>query len=199
MKTMVEKTELLAGGLRLILDFCRVNNLYSPPVMSIDSPNWKFSSACAYYRRNQITICVARCAAIGRAGRSWSFPGYCVDRTPYGVLAHELGHHVDFTMDEPGSGPYWSGYGKRAKAETGETPLTTYCPNPAEWFAEMFRLFLTNPDLLRQVRPRTYEWLRKDFKPVEKRQWDEVLAPAPERTLIAAQRKIAEAQRRAGR
>src|SRR6266542_543457 len=50
---------------------------------------------CAYYRDGEIEIWVQSCAAIGRVGRQWSYPGYVVDRTPYGVLAHALGHHVD--------------------------------------------------------------------------------------------------------
>lgn len=43
--------------------------------------------------------------------------------------------------------------------ESGELPITSYAPNPAEWFAEIFRLFVTNHGLLKQLRPKTYNIL----------------------------------------
>ena len=68
--------------------------------------------------------------------------------------------------------------------------LTNYCPNDAEWFAEIFRLFVTNSDLLRLIKPRTYSELRKLYKPVIDDPWRLVLKDAPERTLLAASNKI---------
>ena len=81
-------------------------------------------------------------------------------------------------------------YSIKMRAEVDEPKLTNYCPNDAEWFAEMFRLFLTNPDLLRYLRPRTYAALRRDFEPPEKRSWATVLFQAPPRTLNAARKKV---------
>ena len=59
--------------------------------------------------------------------------------------------------------------------------LTSYCPNNAEWFAEMFRLSITNSQLLQQLRPRTYKL---------KVQWLKVLGDdVPERIVQALHNK----------
>lgn len=186
----MNKIELFAQGLDLMLQFGKLNNFVLPMTHQWPKEDrWPFPHACAYYRPNQITICVRRCAHIGTGGASWSFPGYTVDRTPYGVLAHELGHHVDHHMSDR-KGRYFGDYSIKMRAEVDEPKLTNYCPNDAEWFAEMFRLFMTNPELLRYLRPRTYAALRRDFEPPEKRAWAQVLFGAPPRTLNAASKKV---------
>jgi predicted lipoprotein len=81
------------------------------------------------------------------------------------------------------------------RGQSGEKPITSYCPNDAEWFAEMFRVFVTNPDLLRLVRPRTHrEMVSAGLKPVFSESWRERLKDAPERTLKAAERQVEAAQ-----
>ena len=127
----------------------------------------------------------AACAAIGTAGRQWSYPGHTVDRTPYGVIAHELGHHVDGAH---GSAPSREGYGARWRVETREKPLTGYCRDDNEWFAEMFRLFITNPNLLRLERPKTHALMMDQWSPAETRAWDVVLASAPRQLELLRRR-----------
>ena len=51
---------------------------------------------------------------------------------------------------------------------------------------------MTNPYLLCLIRPRTFDELRSRFKPVETRDWRDVLADAPERTIEMAERLVAE-------
>jgi hypothetical protein len=177
----------LAGG-DLIEKFCSINGLSMPEIQKTAATEWQFGP-CAYYRPTYIAICVSKCAVIGTAGRQWSYPGYTVDRTPYGVLAHELGHHVDREMGVI-KGAYWSNFSKDMRATTREEQITSYCPNDAEWFAEMFRVFVTNPDMLRILRPRTFDAIHRRFKPVESRAWRDVLQGAPDRTIVAAERKI---------
>jgi hypothetical protein len=183
--------ELLFGRGALTLElFCKANSLAIPQLVVCPRHDWPFSP-CAYYREGVISICVDKCAPIGTAGRSWSFPGYTVDRTPYGVIQHELGHHADRTRGNV-KGKYWSEYSIQFKAAVQESALTSYEPNPAEWFAEMFRLFVTNPDLLRQLRPLTYARLIADgYKPLFGDSWQDRLADAPQRTINAAANKIA--------
>lgn len=182
---------MLASGQSLMAEFCEANRLMGPLIDVVRPQDWRFSSTCAYYRQDQITICVERCAHIGRVGRAWSFPGYVIDRTPHGVVQHELGHHVDFTRSEL-RGAYGGDFSSRMRQATGEPKLTNYCPNDWEWFAEMFRLFVTNSDLLRAVRPRTYQAIRTaGYRPVIDRPWREVLAAAPQRTIEMAARKAA--------
>lgn len=186
---MTSKLEMFAGGVRLVRDFCDVNGLPRPRIDVVPKAEWRFASTCAYYRRDVITICLERCAHVGHGGRAWSYPGYVADRTPYGVMAHELGHHVDWHRSEV-KGAYWGEFSQEMRRRSGERRLTSYCPNDAEWFAEMFRLFCTNPRLLELVRPRTHElMLEAGLKPVETRGWGDVLADAPQRTRDMAERK----------
>lgn len=181
------KEELLLRGQTLVEDFCRLNGIEAPGLELIASKDWKFS-VCAYYRPSTTRICLAKCAAVGHAGMAWSYPGYTVDRTPYGVLAHELGHHIDVVKSVV-KRAYFGDFSLNIQKASGEAAISSYCPNPAEWFAEMFRVFATNPDLLRLLRPRTHQLLRDHFQPVFHDTWRDRLASAPDRTIAAAARK----------
>ena len=173
---------LLQQGYKLASNFCVHNNLPRPGLRVQEQ--WRLH-ACAYWRNDTIYICPTLCASPGRAGRRWSWPGYVVDRTPYGVICHETGHHVDWHSQR---GP--KSYSSVLRQQSQEPPITSYCPNDDEWFAEIFRLFLTNPDLLRLLRPKSFKLLATDFKPEIDANWHKVLETAPERYLIAAQNKI---------
>lgn len=183
------KHQLKFDGEVRIGNWCFINNVSQPRVEESGEP--ELFGTCAYYRDGVIHIQTARCAAIGTAGRQWSYPGYVVDRTPYGVLCHELGHHVDSAHGAAGGS-----FGKELQQATKESAITGYAPNHNEWFAEMFRLFVTNPELLFLLRPLTYaamiaRWPRRS---VEK-PWEEVLVGAP-RQIQAARNKIREAERK---
>lgn len=185
------KLEMLVSGLKLARDFCAANGMREPGVEIYENADWRYPSTCAYYRPERIHIAPGRCAHIGRAGRAWSYPGYVIDRTPHGVVAHELGHHVDHMRSDV-KGAYGGDFSSRMRAETGEPKLTNYCPNDWEWFAEMFRLFVTNSDLLRVVRPRTHTAIVcAGIRAVVDRPWREVLVDAPARTIEMAARKAA--------
>jgi len=185
----MNKPEMLDAGVQLITRFCETNGLVVPEVQIIPRAEWPFAHTCAYYRPTFIKICLERCAHIGTAGRQWSYPGYRVDRTPYGVLAHEVGHHADYTRSVV-KGAYFGDYSRNLKAWSGEAQLTSYAPNFAEWFAEMFRLFITNSQLLKALRPKTYDLLTKDFIPVVTDDWRVVLKDAPGRTQAVMQRMV---------
>lgn len=187
------KSDLMRLGRDLMTRFCAANNVPEPVIELAPSKDWAFG-VCAYYRMNTINLCLAKCAPIGLAGASWSYPGYTVDRTPYGVIQHELGHHVDVQRSQR-VGPYFGDFSIGMRKAAGEEPITSYCENDYEWFAEMFRLFVTNPDLLSEVRPRTYAEMRKHFTPVVADTWGHVLGNAPDRTIKQAGKKVAEAIR----
>lgn len=191
--TVETKEVMFRAGVRLVRRFCTENNLSVPEIVEHPSGSWPFN-ACAYYRQDAIHICIPRCAGIGVTGRAWSYPGNTVDRTPYGVLAHELGHHIDFYRGTDREA-FWSEYGAGVMVATGEAPLTSYAAtHPAEWFAEAARLFITNPDLLRRLRPRTYARLIADgLKPAFTDDWRARLEGAPPRTIEAVARKVAKA------
>lgn len=178
------RDEMAARGAALVALFCRANKLPAPRLHGMVPVR----GACGLYRArgHHIHVDTARCARLGWGGPAWSWPGYIIDRTPYGVHAHEMGHHIDHVM---------GGVALVARLAAGEDRLTNYCPNNGEWFAEMCRLFATNPALLAAVRPATYNHLtgRLGLKPVEQRPWPVVLAGAPARTLAMAARRISEA------
>jgi hypothetical protein len=184
------KQALYDRGVDLLWTFCEANGLKVPEVKREPPAGWPFG-VCAYYRADRITICVEKCAAIGVAGMAWSFPGHSVDRTPYGVIAHELGHHVDLARSTRRD-RYRGDFSLEMRARCAEAPLTSYCPDDGEWFAEMFRLFVTNPDLLHQLRPRTFrDLLGMGFVPVFDDPWYSRLAEAPERTVQSIINKLA--------
>lgn len=188
------KIQLLASGVALVKAFCERNGLETPGLQVYSSTEWRFDSVCAYYRPVCIHIALSRCAHPGTAGASWSWPGYVIDRTPHGVMAHELGHHVDHALSSV-KGAYGGDFSVKLRARTGEPKLTNYCPNDWEWFAEIFRLFVTNPDLLERLRPKTHAELSRELDIVETREWFEVLDGAPARTIAQAERKMAEVPR----
>lgn len=189
------KYDLYQDGVDLVDKFCAANGIEPPEIEEINPGDRLYEGiqACGWYRKGTISIAPAKCAFLGRGGPYWSWPGYVIDRTPYGVMAHELGHHVDLLNADKKKGSYSSDFSQKIMEESKETKLTNYCPNPAEWFAEMFRLFLTNPHLLSKLRPETYQLLLSYFAPVEKRTWKQVLSKAPKRTIQQAQKKIKDA------
>lgn len=179
---MSSKADLFDRGRAHIARWCALNVVELPRITTrTGRPTF---GVCAYYRDGEITIWVNACAAIGRVGRQWSYPGYVVDRTPYGVLAHELGHHVDRQHGPNG------GFRSHVWRPLDAAALTGYCPNDNEWFAELFRLFVTNPDLFRRVRPKIADLFFNDWGHIaETRSWRVVLAESP-RHIAAAQNKI---------
>lgn len=183
------KRAMFCRGVDLLRAFCDINRMPLPAIQIVEPAQWMFGKVCAYYRPTYISMCVERTAHVGLCGQQWSYPGYVIDRTPYGVLAHELGHHADVTRSTA-RGAYFGDYSAKMRHATGEKSLTGYCPNDAEWFAEMFRLFATNPDLLRNLRPRAWEALRADFEPAITTHWRAVLDGAPARTVDMAAQKI---------
>lgn len=188
--TLSVKEALAAKGRTRVVKFCEANSLRIPEFKTISREVVRsIGGTCAYYRPQTIYLNVAACAAPGHAGRCWSWPGYVIDRTPFGVYAHELGHHADWSRSTV-KGRYSGDLSIRLRKEAGEEQLTGYCDNDGEWFAEMFRLFVTNPDLLRCVRPKTFELLCGHFTPVVKASWRVVLRNAPQRTVDQAEKKV---------
>lgn len=173
--------ELLDLGIARVTEFCRRNDLEPPIINVIRREVWHLD-LCAYWRPEGIkvhprlaaegygpgiNICPEECSRPTTQAqfRNWSWPGSVSDRTPYGVLAHETGHYLDWTVGERKE-TYSSEYSEAVMKESGEQPITSYAPNPAEWFAEMARLFITNPLLLRALRPRAYGILCERFSPL---------------------------------
>lgn len=188
------------AGVALMEKFCERNGWAVPKVtrMTPGHRYWLVGS-CAFYRPELgIHIAVERCANLGYGGRSWSWPGYTVDRTPYGVIQHELGHHIDLSSPRSPSGKLIS---QGLFEETKEPALTGYLGTDKkpetitmEWFAEIFRLFVTNPCLCEKLRPKFYRrMIGFGFQPVvNDGNWKDTLRVhnAPERIINQAEKKI---------
>lgn len=206
--------ELLAGlGVVRMDEFCKVNGIPAPGVFSVSVNAWYFGSVCAFYRPDTdavrdvsvgeekmrergygpgINICITHCGRLAphEVCRNWSWPGNDTDREPYGVIAHELGHHCDWFVGKR-KWEYGSEYCEEVMEGSGEKPLTSYAAaNPAEWFAEAFRLFVTNYGLLAQLRPRTFDILSRKWEPVGTSNWIQALGEnVPERIVTNLMKK----------
>jgi hypothetical protein len=181
---MNDKETLYFAGLARAKKFCELNNLPMPAVTRLARTDRLYRLAtCAYYRKSDgIVIMVEKCASRGYGGPAWSWPAYAVDRTPYGVIQHELGHHVDQHLSRVVEGKLEMLFSKHIYELSREEPLTGYLgtdKNPLtffmEWFAEIFRIYVTNPDLCRELRPKFYAALLPILSPIASGKWFVVL------------------------
>lgn len=180
---MKTKEELVDIAIKEMEMFCKHHGLIIPDVVFVEKDHRTAPSkfgVCAYYRKNIITIELKACARIGLGGREWSFPHYRIDRTPYGVIAHELGHHVDLSSLTNDQRKEFE------EAIIGSNKITNYEPNIRESFAETFRLYFTNPNLLEVWSPSRYKFMKKYWTSLyEKYKWEELLRlkECPERQI----------------
>jgi hypothetical protein len=181
----MNKNLLYQNSELLVKKFLDENHL-KYPIVELNS---NFSDCGAfYYRDNKIVVNISNCSSIGKSGMRWSYPGYVIDRTPYGVLCHEIGHYIDKLYSSPKTL-----FSYECRKYSKENKITNYCPNTEEWFAEIFRLFLTNPDFLKVFRPKTFNFIKETgIQYTENRKWQEVLQHAPIRTLQMAEKKLRE-------
>jgi hypothetical protein len=188
------KQKLYKRGTERMDRFCKANSLTAPKVMVVPHADWHVGF-CAYYRPEEgIKICLEECAfpASPYNPRQWTWPGSDTDREPYGVICHEMGHHLDLEVSYS-KGAYYGNFSTAAMKESREKPLTGYSPNPAEWFAEMARLFITNHALLYLLRPRTWDLFVKRWEPVSDEDWREELGMGvPDRIVANLEKKIRE-------
>lgn len=138
-----------------------------------------------------------KCASpVKRPGYRWSFTGYKADLTAPGVIAHEMGHHVWECVIRDDAGKRharwqrnlirnWRAFVSDEPAPSGYGATSTH-----EDFAESFKLFLLNPDLLYIGRPRRHAFFVTQLYiyPIVEATWHEVLQNAHEKIIDAVQR-----------
>ena len=186
----LSKQQLFDRGVDLAKKFLAVNNLYIPEFLTYqqvfagdptsrsyrilrkleNGPHQGYGTG--YYSHNRVFVNLKKAAWLVRkpACSSWSFPGYKVDREPCGVVAHEVGHHVDKCLCDASRVGLWRHTVSISK------PITSYEPNLSESFAETLRLFILNPDLLRRGSPQRFDFLvAGGLRPSENRDFIEVL------------------------
>ncbi len=152
----LDNLELAKFGQARVEVFLSKNGLPKPKELNFVE-NRGMCGLCTFPedRRNRddhpvILVQPSGCAKPSRGyGMKWSFPGYVTDRTPVGVVAHEIGHHID----------YETGFPSRSMPRSGK--VSSYEPNHLEAWAETMRLFILNPDLLRTISPDRYKYVRE--------------------------------------
>lgn len=170
------KAECVEIGWLEAWHFLTINNIQLPRFMNIPEPRKGY---CGVYQHRSKTVCVyspevAKVSMRPAPGnRQWSYPGYRVDRTGVGVVCHEVGHHIDFTL----------GITARRRFPSHIEKVSSYEPNVMESIAETLRVFILNPCLLHIYAPQRCEFLINEvgLKPSINADWDEVLAMAPDR------------------
>lgn len=182
----MSKADLCCLSVELCTEFLQLNNLTVPKYVIFrqeSSPG----GYCGLYTNNLIRVWASNVAKIAFVPfmRSWSYPGYKVDRTGMGVVAHETGHHV---VKE-------TGLLRKLSAELSHTlryeKLTGYEPNLDEMLAETLRIFILNPDLLRKIAPNRYKFLvDAGLKPLIKDDWETVMKNADAKYISAVKKSI---------
>lgn len=134
-----------------------------------------------YYQNGMVFVNLDACQV---PGRGYSWPCGKSDRTPVGVVAHEVGHHVSKDL--------LISHDEYKNFVRGERPVSSYRPNVEEDIAEAMRLFILNPDLLKKGWPKRYKYLRDvlRLKPPHKEKWNIVLRGAPTRMYQMAERAV---------
>ena len=162
-----KKEYLLQKGIKLSRIFCEENGLKVPEYKMLDESRRKIDGYCGLYTKNTVHVSVKRSAFMAPMAfcRQWSFPGYRIDRTPYGVVAHETGHHVDACLGIP----------SRRFPKT-KKQVSNYEPSKSEAFAESLKIFITNPTLLQAGIPERYNFIiALGIKPVITRHYTELM------------------------
>jgi hypothetical protein len=180
----------------LIKEFCNVNDIPYPKLDLRDNNIGTFGTF--NHKTNLITLYPRNAKTpVKVPGYKWSYTGYKADCTLPGVFAHEFGHYLDsylatkmfnqksaytsldktmqFILDyeKPVSGYIDRFTNKRAKM--------------SEAFAEVMKLFILNPDLLKQGRPKSYEMIISlGIVPVVTEEWTEILKNAHPKLISAA-------------
>lgn len=172
----MKKEELFNYGVKIINEFCELNNIKKPNIVLIDGNK---RGACGYYtyRNKTIHICLKKCAreVTTPTGWGWSHHGYFSDREPAGVVCHEFGHYLHHILTN-----------NKMKL-TAKGRITSYEPNYYERFAETIKLFMLNPDLLKQYNPARYKEITSlGIVPVITTDWKTTLGKDINPKFIAA-------------
>lgn len=206
------KEQLYLDGIKLALLFCKVNRLPRPAFYTYAQAaedylavgkEWAAEKARIlefwhrvyigpvqgtgtglYYRGTIfVNVPVTALPVTNPHAQHWSFPCWKIDRTAMGVVAHELGHHCQYILQQRGKindehGEQWRCL---IQSRYGRKRVSGYEPVPSEANAETLRLFILNPDLLKRAIPGRYEYVTRimGLKPSEQRTWKQVLHHHP--------------------
>ena len=172
---MTKREEQYNIGLEFIKQFAELNHIDISKIKFIvkrtkqEVGRDRASGWCEYNyktKKCKITINLPKCApeAVKPTSFNTNNRYWFVNRTPIGVICHEFGHFVHYALTN----------GKCVLPK--EKQITSYEPNIYERFAESIKLFILNPDLLKQYDPKRYEVLinKLNLKPLHNKTWQEV-------------------------
>jgi hypothetical protein len=202
-----DKVTAAAECIKLINSFCDFNSIPKPEI-NMNSKIYGYGQFT--HRTNKIDFNLKKCKVPVKApGYSWSYTGYKADLTVAGVIAHEVGHYIDFLKGNKKE--LFSVSSRRNAAEVlkviiPEKSITSYSGNGdqyhvlSETIAESMKLFILNPDLLREGRPLAYKLMTDVYglKPVVHLSWQEVLVNANEKLIKSTTNWIKNKSKRLG-
>lgn len=173
-----------------VLGFLDANGIAHPYEIITEAKNPSGLHGWYNPRFQQVFVDVKRSRPpVKTPGFAWSFTGSKADLTVTGVLAHEVGHHVHHMFMYRGQVNSIMQELKRIRRL--EARLSGYEPNVHETFAECFRLFALNPELLRVGRPMRWKlMLDLELKPAHSVPWREVLVHAHPKLITSLERWI---------
>lgn len=176
-----DKEDSFYQGITYTYRFLKKNKLSYPKKILTESKQSKWRSY-GWYQFQTHTLCVnlnkTRCP-VKNPGFAWSYTGFKADLTPVGVLAHEIGHHVHNAIT-PNRIAHKELLKLIRKVSKNESSVSSYEPNSYEVFAESMRLFILNPELLREGRPVRWTLLHEccNLQPMHDIHWREILKNA---------------------
>lgn len=211
----MNRWECFQAGKEAVTEFLDHNNLFVPPILEYGEVKGRvnalvqkfFDRATADaelvgrrtglygYGHIFVNVPVTALPVARPSMRSWSWPGYKVDRTAVGVVAHEAGHYVEHKLQELGRlDPKTHGERWRQLIELTKKTVSGYEPVPSEAWAESMRLFILNPALLKEGSPARYGFIYEvvGLRPLPRllrKGWRRVLAN--ENYFAAAERWVA--------
>ena len=188
-----DKYELFLQAVELVKEFLSINSLQEPNKIEFEArtPFMKRNYGVYYYKTMNLFVNVERSSRpVIEPIRRWSYTGYKADLTSAGILAHECGHHVHNLLIRSGTEKDVFILAKYAKEN--EAGVSSYEPDPSELIAESMKLFILNPDLLKQGRKIRWRMLTEyiGLKPAHDLKWREVLKNAHPKLIRAAENWI---------
>lgn len=156
------KRQLCEMAINLIDNFCELNNIPKPK-FDID---WETGTTqtegivCGHFTfgTDVLHLQPNRCAN-PNPNKDW--PGFFYDRTCYGVMCHEFAHYVDNLSPSLFNIKLIS---TELRQIANEPSFNRDPKDDYEYFADVFKLFVTNPDLLRITRPSIFKLLTETYK-----------------------------------
>lgn len=167
-------------GTNLARDFL-VENSLSVPEYFDHVPHDKKEKFGYYDRyRQRIFVNLLKCKEPELDfSKNYNYTCWKFDITPVGVICKQTGYHIDQIHDFPSKKKEWT--------SIKESPVFIKENDPSEDFSDCVRLFICNPDLLKNGRPKRYEYFRDvlNLRKVVDLPWKIILKNCPDDAIQA--------------